>query len=700
MALSDLDDELLQARILVVDDNAANLSLLEGMLEEEGYGNVRCVSDSLEVVPLCKETPYDLILLDIRMPKMDGHQVIDALQEMTQDDYLPILVISAQTDMETRHRALSQGARDFINKPFDRHEVLQRIRNMLEVRFLYNERRARAVRLEAEVAARTRDLAEREGHLRAIMDHAAEVILTTDGEGRVQSINPAAVGLLGRSRAELIGIDFHTLISVSKRRLLPGSFFEVGLNGAGGRAIPVELSVGAMPETGGLILVGRDITDRLRAEEETRYLANHDLITGLPNRTRTHQILQGLLDGTVAGQTGAVLYLGLEGHERAAQNLGLEIAETLLREAGERLRQALLGQGSLGCWSEGAFIIMLPNAVLDSALAMAQNFMAYLREPFLIEGHELFNSSYGGMVLFPEQGRDPATLIRRAALAARHGLQQSPPALCLFRPEFETEAERRHHIERELRHAVQNDQLSLHYQPKVDLTDGRLVGFEALLRWTHPELGAVSPGVFVPIAEETGLIGPIGEWVMVHACRQRKQWLDAGHKDHILAVNLSGRQFDGGAVAEMVGNALKATGLPSPLLEVEVTESCIMRDIDHGLAGLQALQALGVKVAIDDFGTGYSSLAYLRRLPLNTLKIDRSFVSDVTTSKGDAAIARTIIAMGHTLGLRIIAEGIETEAQRQFLLDSGCQYGQGYLFHRPMTAEAMSALLDSMSSLC
>lgn len=569
------EDRILKARILVVDDNPTNVMLLTDMLGAQGFSAVTGETDPHKALERIGAERFDLLLLDIRMPGLDGHQVMARLPDVA-EGYLPVIIMTAQTDSETRMRALSAGARDFMTKPFDMGEAMLRIRNTLEAQILFRERGDQAQALEAEVAKRTQELA---------------------------------------------------------------------------------------------------------------WMASHDPITGLANRAEMRRVLDERLRD---GAEGLLLFVTVEGLGGINDALGHAVGEAVLRAVGERLAAQLPDGGMAACWGGSDFLLMGPAAPdtdgRDCAREASLKVLKAFDQPLDVLDNEFVLDARVGSCRFPQDGADAEALVQRAGLAVLHA-NLDKISYRAFSAELEEAAARRHVLERELRGAVGRGEFTVFYQPKVDLRDGRPVGMEALLRWTHPELGGVSPGLFIPLAEETGAVVRIGEWVLRQACADAARFRAAGHGDLVVAVNVSGRQFEASDLPGTVRAALDAAGLPPSALEVEITETALMRDMNRARDVLQALRDLGVAIAIDDFGTGYSSLAYLRHLPLNTLKVDQSFVRDISADADDRAIVRTILAMAETLGLTAVAEGVETDTHLDFLRRFGCPLGQGYHFARPMPAE-------------
>ena len=559
------------AAIMVVDDNPANVELLCEMLEDAGYANLTGISDSKQVEPHCERALPQLILLDIRMPDPDGHTLLRRLGERWRDRCPPIIVLTAQTDEETRDRALGAGARDFLTKPFDQREALQRIHNSLNSHRHYLERVSEAQTLEQMVAERTRELEQQ---------------------------------------------------------------------------------------------------------------ALREPVTGMPNRRAILSGLQGTLEN---GDTVAVAFIALSDVEAIAHLHGYPVTEQLLRLVGRLMGRKLEG-AEIGCWGNAEFVCYRRehsgSRRLEGDLAALGT---ELSRTFQIGDLRLNTGLRIGMSRSDRDSTDAEQLVRYAALALP---KRDTGPIRQFDASLEAALRYRGEIEHELRNAVSNNELSLLFQPKINLASASLAGAETLLRWHNPRLGQVSPGEFIPLAEGSGEILSLGRWVLEETIRQTAQWYRAGlvDEDCRMAVNVAARQLTQPDLADEILALLAGYGLPSACLEVEVTESGLMEDVAQARRQLQRLAEAGVSVAIDDFGTGYSSLAYLKDLPVSTLKIDRTFVNAMGDRQEDQNLVRTVIAMAHNFGCSVVAEGIETPAQARALLDLGCELAQGFWFARPMDA--------------
>ena len=689
--------------ILIVDDEPQNRRLLEALLQPEGYATHSAASGE-EALAMAVATPPDLILLDVMMPGMDGYAVAKVLKAHPATSNVPIIMVTAHTDRSARLAGLDAGAEEFLTKPVDRAELWLRVRNLLRLKsyndFLLNH----STILERQVAERTADLQR----FRTAMDATADgIMLIRRASMQIVEVNATASSMLGYSREHLLHLgpaevenSDRDMLEAAYDALIAGQganvFSEVSLRRADGADVLVELhrQVQQFGEDWIIVTVFRDITERKHAEQRLHHLAHFDPLTALPNRTLFYETLkktlpQAALNGWMVG----VLFIDLDLFKNVNDTLGHAVGDELLGHFSNRLVQCVRVRDVVGRLGGDEFAIILIMQKQKAAVHVADKIREVLRVPFLLSGHQVTLTASIGITLYPNDADDAETLIKYADTAMYGAKQAGRDTYRFFTAEMNAEVLARLEMETALRRAVVNDEFVLFYQPKVQLSSGRIAGLEALLRWERPGHGLVAPHLFIPALEETGLIVQVGRWVINSACRQIALWMRSGVGAVQVAVNVSGRQFVGGDLEADVGKALDDFGVPPELLELELTESSLMANTDRTIAALKNLKARGVRISIDDFGTGYSSLAYLRRFPIDKLKIDIAFIRHVTSNPDDSAIALAIISMAHSLKLEVIAEGVETAAQLTYLARNRCDQVQGFYFSRPLPLQEVETLM-------
>jgi len=539
-----------------------------------------------------------------------------------------------------------------------------------------------------------------------VFTNASEGMVITDAMGRILAINPAFTAITGYRFEDIEGKTPAVLSSGRQdqkfyrdmwRSLIDrGSWQgEIWNKRRSGEIYPQWLSITAVRNSDGVathyIGIFSDVTERKRVEEHIRHLAHHDALTGLPNRLLLQDRLrQAILQAKRSGRHVAVLFFDLDRFKMINDTLGHELGDRLLRIVTERCLSAVRETDTVARQGGDEFVVVLPELQnAQDAAVIARKLLAAITQPTQLGSHDLSVTCSIGIAVYPNDGLTETDLLRNADAAMYRAKANGRNGYQFYTADMNAASLGELLLEHQLRGALERNEFRLYYQPKVDAQNGRLTGCEALLRWQHPEQGLLAPGRFVAMAEESGLIVPIGRWVIREACRQLRQWLDQGLEPVPVAVNLSAQQLAHGDLVEVVSEALQEFRLQPRLLELELTETMLMRDVSRTIETLAALHRMGVGLAIDDFGTGYSSLAYLRQFPVNSLKIDRSFVDDITAAadiQGNGRIATAVIALAHSLGLQVTAEGVQSEVQRRFLAAHGCDFLQGYLFGKPEPA--------------
>jgi len=727
--------------ILIVDDRPANLGFVVDHLESLGYQVIVALGGA-EALRRVGFAHPDLILLDAMMPDMDGFEVCRLLKAQGKMDDIPVIFMTALRQTDLKLSAFALGAVDYVTKPLQVDEVAARVATHLalrdvrlqlqqQTRQLQQVRRDlldEADRRNAELKESNRrlqfELAERyaaELALQAsmlgyqeIFDHVSDALYllegADDGQFRYVQINPAFAALVGLPHGAVIGqpaalpfgaVAGAQLQAACRRCLADGAAVdqELVLELPGRRSI-LQLTMvrSGVPSRHGrhLVGIGRDVTRLHDYQAQLTFLAKRDALTGLPNRHSFRDSLaQALAQAQADGATVGVLLLGLDRFRDVNDGLGRAFGDRLLVACARLLAQAVGEAGQVARIGGDEFAILLgPAGAAQAAGPLARRLLRLLAAPVDLGDYELAVGGSIGISLAPQDGADADTLLCNVDTAMGRAKAEGGNRYQHFTARMSASTRRRIEVGNALRHAIRLAELSVHYQPRASLQGGATVGMEALLRWDSQLLGRVAPSEFIPLAEQNGLILQIGQWVLERACHQAVQWRDHQGAALPVAVNLSARQFRDADLVRMVEVALERSGLPPQLLELELTESLLMQDARRTRRTLAALKAIGVRLAVDDFGTGYSSLSYLKSFPLDYLKIDRSFISGLPHDRSDAAIVRAIIAMAHTLGLKVIAEGVETAGQLAFLRAQQCDEVQGYWLSRPLAVADMERYLQ------
>ena len=686
-------------RVLVVEDVEMDAELALRELKRAG---LRCVARRVDTEDAFRrelgEFRPHVIISDFSMPRFDGMEAFAIAHEVDPD--VPFIFVSGTIGEEYAVRALKNGATDYVLKT-----NLIRLPPAVE----------RAVRdAEARVEARRIEDARRkiERRFQALIENSADAIILVDRDGAVLYRSPATGRLLGYTDEERAGRPMIELTHPEDAAALKARLAE-SLTAPGQ---PIAFQCRARHKTDGwkildgsfnnltaddaiaaVVINCRDITASKEAEQRLAYLAQFDPLTGLPNR----DLFKDRLEQTLAQArrndwlVGVVL-VNLDRFKMVNDTLGIAAGDALLGQAAQRLGETLRGGDTAARLSGDEFAIALSSlARADDAAIAAQKVLDALGRPFEVGGRQVYVPASVGVALYPEDGAAGDVLLKNANAAKDRVKEQGGNGYQFYLPEMNERTAQRLQLETALRGALERREFDLHYQPKASLATGAITGFEALLRWTQSDRRLASPARFVPILEDTGLIMPVGDWVLSTACAQIKAWKRNGLGSRSVAVNLSARQFQRPGLDATIARLIEETEIDPRQLELELTETLLMRDAEQAIRVLRTLKSYGVRISVDDFGTGYSSLAYLKRFPLDALKIDRAFVHDVNNDPDDAAITIAIINLAHSLKLKVIAEGVETQAQLDFLREHGCDEIQGYLFARPVPAAECTQLLSA-----
>jgi diguanylate cyclase (GGDEF)-like protein/PAS domain S-box-containing protein len=700
------------ARLLLVDDKPELLKSLSEVVRLHGYQVTEALGGKA-ALEMLDSREFDVVLLDLIMPDVSGHDVLEfaAARKL----FPKFIVVSGDASFEGVRRALTCGASHFVKKPFEPAELIATIEKTLSLR-----------RLERSNQLMEERIKESEELHKFIVNSSPDLVYLLDRNGCFEFLNDRVESALGYRKDELIGKHYSELIFEDDLEAARNLFNERRTGDRATRNVEVRVrsrrvrsadrpfqtqtvwmdltAMGRYSDDNertrenfiGTYGTARDISERKEAEQVINFQAYHDLLTHLPNRALLKDRLSLAITQAQRNKRRlAVMFLDLDRFKIVNDTLGHTMGDRLLKAVANRLQGCLRGGDTLSRFGGDEFTLLLPEVrTRDDVVVIASKILDKLAAPFVIDGHELFVGASIGIAMYPEAGDSVEALIQSADIAMYHVKGRGKNSYQFFSDDMNHKFSTRLSLERELRAALSTGQLRVHYQPQVDLGDGRIIGVEALVRWQHPRHGLIEPAEFLPVAEETGLITQVDEWVQIHAFAEVAEWRRAGLGDVRLSVNMSSQQLEQDAFLDRFLGNLDASGLAADRVKIEITENAIMRDMEVIVPKLRALRKSGVRIAIDDFGTGYSSLSYLQRFPVNTLKIDRSFVGDIRADLGDASIINAIVAMARGLKLDLIAEGVETRTQLKYLRSQGCREVQGFIFSRPIPGSEFKALLQ------
>jgi diguanylate cyclase (GGDEF)-like protein len=686
-----------QCVVLIADDDPTVRLIASDFLMQAGF-KVAEAEDGSQALAVFKQNKPDIVLLDVMMPEIDGFGVCASIRSLPGGENTAIMMVTGLDDLESIHRAYEAGATDFITKPINWVILVERVRHMWRA-----------------ISARE-ELRRSEEKNRALIHAIPDSMFQIGKDGTILAfkvpkdfaLSAFPEGLLGKNISEVLFTDAPHEAMIAIERLLKTGESQVLEHqvqcGLEAHSYESRIVVSGEDE---LLAIVRDVTERKKDERRIFELAYHDTLTGLQNRHSFKEHLNLALEQAKRhGRFVATLFLDLDRFKRINDTLGHNVGDLLLQGVADRLVQCVRKSDCLARFNTDnpiapvarlggdEFMALLTeiNRAQDAA-KVARRMLETLSQPFSLAGHEVFVTVSIGITIYPLDGEDVDTMLKNGDTAMYHAKDQGRNNFQFYNISMHSAAHERLALENQLRKALDRKEFLLHYQPQVDLLTGRIAGVEALIRWHHQDMGLVPSSDFIPLAEETGLIVPIGEWVFSTACSQNAAWQASGYPPIRMSVNLSSHQFRQKTLLKTIQRALDESGLDPKYLELEITESVIMQNAESTTSILNELKRMGLSLAIDDFGTGYSSLNYLKRLPVDVLKIDRSFVKDITTDPDDAAITKAIIAMADSLNLKVVAEGVETEQQLEFLVQTGCHEVQGYLFSRPITEKGIEPFL-------
>ncbi len=684
---------------LVIDDDKLIRVLARNWLEDQSM-QVHEATDGEQGLAAIAEHMPDIILLDVMMPGIDGFEVCRRARELPGMEFCPIIMLTGLDDTISVERAYEAGATDFISKPINWPLFQHRVRFVLKAAAALKS--LHKTDLQLANAQRLSQIGSWEWQF------DGDSVIWSAEMYRLCGIHPSSPPPGLHAFLAMVDGDDRQRVDAAIQAAREGGppyDIEFTLQRADGGACTVhakgDIVLAASGRPTAMCGTLQDISTRRKAEEHIHFLANYDVLTRLPNRNFvSDRLLYAIALARRQGHRIAMLCLDLDGFKFINESHGHAVGDSLLKAVAGRLSREVRESDTVARLGGDEFAILCPGLAEPGDVAgMAQKVMDLFGIPFQIEALPLRITASIGIALFPDDGQAVDTLFKHADVAMYASKENGRNCFQFYSPDMGLRIVQHVELETALRVAVDQCQFEVYYQPKVDLSSGRASGVEALIRWHHPQRGIVAPDQFIPMAEETGLIVPIGQWVLRTACAQLAQWHRQGFDDISVAVNLSAYQFKQKDLAQMVAGILDETGLPAKYLELELTESMLMVDSDAVLAVLLQFKALGISLSLDDFGTGYSSLSYLKRFPIDVLKIDRSFIRNVTSNANDAALTKAIVLMARALKLRIVAEGVETQGQMGFLDQIGCHYIQGYFVSRPVDAAALEALLQAQLSL-
>ena len=703
-------------QVIILDDRETNRKIFSRLAASIESGvSVRSFGDPVKALAWLEHNTPDLIVTDFKMPVMDGAEFIRRFRAQPNSVEIPVIVITVYEEREFRLQALEAGATDFLNSPVDHQEFVTRARNLLKLRRQQIQLASRADILARELkdSERSREAVLRDSseRLAQVIDTIPAMICAADTQGRILFVNAYQAALAGIGPNEAIGFDMppafgddyagrHRALNrkvITTQAALP-SFEEEIVDVKGSRRVllttktPLRDCSNAVV---GVLTSSLDITDRKRAEDHLFYMAHHDGLTDLPNRALLFDRLRREIARARRGDRPFALHLiDLDGFKDINDGLGHHVGDQFLVTVAERLRSILRETDSVARLGGDEFAILQTQVTKnEDAADMATRIIGAVSAPWTYGAERVTTNASIGIAIHPTDGTNAQDLLRNADLAMYRAKQDGGKVFRFYASDMNRHVRAGIVLDSDLRKAIAEQQFVLHYQPQVALRTGQVTGAEALLRWQRPGHGLLTPNEFLARAEENGLVVPINEWVLREACHQAKTWQRRGQPPIRVGVNLSSIQFFRQNVPLLVAKVLAETGLDPWLLDLELTESIVMHDAEAVARDLLQLRELDVSISIDDFGTRYSTFSYVKKFPVDRLKIDQCFIREITTNPSDAAIVRAIISLGHSLDLEIIAEGVETLEQTKLLRAEGCDEVQGFIVAEPMCSDELISFI-------
>ena len=688
-------------KILVVDDDPGALAVLASGLED--LAQVSTAENGQEGLALAAISQPDIVLLDIELPDINGFDVCKRIKEQAYTKVPSVIFITSHHDYETERKALEMGGIDFITKPFDLTLCRARVNNHLQLKLQ-----------ERAVISARRQIEEERQYLKVILNSIADAVIATDEEGKITFINPVAQRLTGWHKDSAIGLPIGEVMVISdattnqplpnpveialKEKRVVAMALNAKITNRLGREYRVEDSAAPIRDKQqnlvGCVIVFQDVTESIALATQMTHLANHDQLTGLPNRMLLHdRVLQSISRAQISRKSVALLLIDIDNFKYLNDALGHSVGDIVITQVAQRLEHLCDTETTLARVGGDEFVVMIPEINSHNVTdIVAMDIIEAIQEPFSISGEEHKLSVSVGISFYPTDSSNAEELMRHADTAMYRAKTTGKNRYCYFSTNLQLELNERVSIEKSLRTALENESLIVQYQPKYNLVSGTITGAEALVRLAGEDGSMIPPDKFIEFAEESGLIHDLGRQVLQQSIQTAKKLERQGHPLKI-AVNISAQQFHESDICNQLEDMLIEAALPSHLLELEVTESALMTDFEETRDILTQLSSLGISIALDDFGTGYSSLSYLRMFPLDILKIDRSFVKDMLADEQAKNIVDVIVHLAHSLGLKLVGEGIETAEQWETLKQINCEEGQGYYFSKPINENDFFSLL-------